>query len=72
MDLGTSELRRLDRCVLDAQARFNRVLVAWAGDVLELRRRGLLVPCWSESPLCAPSQGEAAIEPMNQSTKKAA
>jgi putative hemolysin len=72
MDLGNSELRRLDRCVLDAQARFNRVLVAWAGDVLELRRRGLLVPAWNNSASGTPSQGEAAIEPMNLSTKKAA
>ena len=28
---------------------FNRVLVTWAGDVLELRRRNLLHPAWDRA-----------------------
>ena len=54
-----------------ARRMFNRVLVTWAGDMLELRRRNLLVPEWmpAESALSgskgAASQGLRAVQPMN-------
>jgi hypothetical protein len=77
MDLGNNahghaDARRMDRLVHDAQARFNRVLVAWAGDVLELRRRGALVPQWANAPSAAAGQGSGAIQPMNDASKRAA
>ena len=31
-----------------AKAMFDRVLVSWASDLLELRRRGLTTPGWRE------------------------
>lgn len=31
-----------------AKAMFDRVLVCWASDLLELRRRGLATPGWRE------------------------
>ena len=38
-----------------AHRMFNRVLVSWAGDVLELRRRNLLNPVWSQADPAHPA-----------------
>jgi len=54
------------RNVNQARAMFQRVLVCWAGDVLELRRRKLLVPQWEASPGSMDSQAFDAIEPMKR------
>lgn len=40
-----------------AQSLFNRTLLSWAGDVLELRRRKLLHPSWDRA---IPAQSNAA------------
>lgn len=56
----------LDRAVRGAQSMFQRVLVNWAGDVLELRRRDLLVPRWESSPTSAPCQDDWVEEPMKR------
>jgi hypothetical protein len=56
----------LDRTVRRAQSMFHRVLVTWAGDVLELRRRDLLVPRWESSPTSAPCQDDWTDEPMKR------
>lgn len=55
----------MDRQVAQAGVLFNRVLVAWAGDVLELRRRGLLVPTWKDVPGPEDRQEPLPFEPMN-------
>lgn len=55
----------MDRQVAQANSMFNRVLVAWASDVLELRRRGLLVPSWQTSEDAADRQEPLPFEPMN-------
>lgn len=65
------EKRRYEREVEAAQSMFNRVLVCWASDVLELRRQGALVPRWTPGPgATAPSagidQGGPLDEPMNR------
>jgi hypothetical protein len=52
------------RQVSQANAMFQRVLVTWAGDVLELRRRDLLVPRWESAPAWAEDQVELLDEPM--------
>lgn len=80
MELQPLDHRRLERLVESARSRFNRVLVTWAGDVLELRRRDRLVPRWADSAMDAPgdalSQGALEIEPMTtargSSSRKAA
>ncbi len=56
----------LDHTVRRAQSMFQRVLVTWAGDVLELRRRDLLVPRWESSPTSAPCQDDWTDEPMKR------
>lgn len=56
----------LERAVGRAQSMFQRVLVTWAGDVLELRRRDLLVPRWESSPTSAPCQDDWTEEPMKR------
>jgi hypothetical protein len=54
-----------------AQRQFNRVLLTWASDVLELRRRHLLVPAWNhaipahQSAPSVASQGDPLFLPMN-------
>lgn len=65
------EKRRYEREVEAARTMFNRVLVCWASDVLELRRQGALVPSWTPGPgVAAPSasldQGGPLDEPMNR------
>ena len=53
-----------------AHALFNRVLVSWAGDVLELRRRKLLHPNWQgaipaqSTTADSGSQGGPSVVPM--------
>ena len=46
----------------DAQRMFNRVLAAWASDVLTLRSSGLDRPCvrWSSAPAAPLRQRKAA------------
>ncbi|MFM1822520.1 MAG: hypothetical protein RI967_786 [Planctomycetota bacterium] len=62
LDLTADHSRRiLER----AESIFQRTLVAWAGDVLELRRRGELAPSWAGG-LHLPSQAEAPIVPMKK------
>jgi len=60
--------QQMARQVLDAQSMFQRVLVSWAGDVLELRRRRLLVPRWESTPslggIYAECQEDLPDEPM--------
>lgn len=54
-----------------AEARFQRVLPAWAADMLELRRRELVRPSWNpaipaQHPTKPPaSQGPTTFMPMN-------
>jgi len=52
------------RHVVHANAMFQRILVTWAGDVLELRRRDLLVPRWESAPTHAEDQADMPDEPM--------
>lgn len=52
------------RQVLHAQAMFQRVLMSWAGDVLELRRRDLIVPRWESAPSWSDNQEDLLDEPM--------
>jgi hypothetical protein len=52
------------RHVANAQHMFQRVLVCWAGDVLELRRRDLLVPRWASTPSSSDCQADQGNEPM--------
>ncbi|MEY4116965.1 MAG: hypothetical protein RLZZ116_293 [Planctomycetota bacterium] len=54
----------LTRQVLQANTMFQRVLVTWAGDVLELRRRNLLVPRWESTPALTEDQADLPDEPM--------
>ena len=56
----------MERQVAQARGRFNRVLVTWAGDVLELRRQNRLLPTWADAQ-SRPSdrQGASPFEPMN-------
>ncbi|MFM7051469.1 MAG: hypothetical protein ACKOYN_04960 [Planctomycetota bacterium] len=67
---------RMDRQVADAHRMFNRVLVTWAGDVLELRRQGLMAPNWKIATHIGEDAGEhqapAPFVPMNPSARKAA
>lgn len=67
---------RMDRQVAEAHRMFNRVLVTWAGDVLELRRQGLIAPNWRVStPIgedAGEHQGSLPFQPMNPSARKAA
>ena len=51
--------------VHDAQRAFQRVLVSWAGDMLELRRTGRLQPRWESTPRNHPPQAPSVIVPMN-------
>lgn len=62
LDLGADRARRL---LERAEAMFQRTLVTWAGDVLELRRRGELTPSWAGG-LHLPSQAGHPIEPMKR------
>jgi len=56
----------MDRQVAGARGKFNRVLVNWAGDVLELRRRNRLLPTWADLPTSrSDRQGASPFEPMN-------
>jgi hypothetical protein len=48
----------MQRQVDQAQAMYQRVLVAWASDVLELRRSGRSTPTWGT----VPSLGLASAE----------
>ena len=52
------------RQVVQANAMFQRILVTWAGDVLELRRRNLLVPRWESAPAITEDQADLPDEPM--------
>lgn len=52
------------RQVLAAQGMFQRVLLSWASDVLELRRRDLLVPRWESTPTNDLCQEDDDGEPM--------
>ncbi len=67
---------RMDRQVAEAHRMFNRVLVTWAGDVLELRRQGMLAPNWKIAAQIGEDAGEhqapAQFLPMNPSARKAA
>jgi len=54
----------LERRVSAAQNMFQRVLVNWAGDVLELRRREWLVPRWEPAPMSVDRQDDWGDEPM--------
>jgi hypothetical protein len=54
----------LERRVNDARSMFQRVLVSWAGDVLELRRRNDLVPRWESSRTESDRQDDWGDEPM--------
>jgi hypothetical protein len=47
-----------------ANTMFQRILVTWAGDVLELRRRNLLVPRWESAPAVTEDQADLPDEPM--------
>ncbi len=60
------EARRasMQRQVSEANRMFQRVLGSWASDVLELRRRDLLVPRWESSPSSTDCQGHIDDEPM--------
>ncbi|MEY3141540.1 MAG: hypothetical protein RLY21_33 [Planctomycetota bacterium] len=68
-ELSFSETRMTPQ-VERAHKLFNRVLVSWAGDVLELRRRNLLHPTWdraipAHSTTVVPaSQGDQTVQPM--------
>jgi hypothetical protein len=62
LDLGVDRARRL---LERAESMFQRTLVTWAGDVLELRRRGELTPNWAGG-LHLPSQAGHPIEPMKR------
>ncbi|MFZ9880007.1 MAG: hypothetical protein ACO3QC_01210 [Phycisphaerales bacterium] len=73
MELSLSiDKTRMDRQVAEARRMFNRVLVCWAGDVLELRRQGLLAPTWKFTPSLSEHQAPTAFLPMNPSARKAA
>lgn len=64
---------RYAREVERAQSLFNRVLVCWAADVLELRRRGALVPSWGgRDGAVTPSDALHEGSPKPWSMKKAA
>jgi len=54
----------MTRQVRSAQDMFQRVLVSWASDVLELRRRDLLVPRWESAPTIDLCQEDDDGEPM--------
>ena len=54
----------LTRQVLQANTMFQCVLVNWASDVLELRRRDLLVPRWESTPALTEDQADLPDEPM--------
>lgn len=56
---------RASRITARAESMFQRILVTWAGDVLELRRRGELTPNWAGG-LHPPSQVTQPIEPMKK------
>ncbi len=62
---------RQDAPVEGAQRMFSRVLVSWAADVLELRRRDLLLPRWSRvdpahlTGHAEPCQAQGPVLPMN-------
>ena len=56
----------MDRRVADARSMFNRVLVNWAGDVLELRRTNRMVPAWRDGGDSPDRQADPPIEPMNE------
>lgn len=64
--------QRMNARVDQAQHQFNRVLTAWAGDLLELRRRNLLEPRWERAKVAHPngsdlgSQGKPWFLPMNE------
>jgi hypothetical protein len=45
---------------------FQRVLMSWASDVLELRRRDLLVPRWESAPTASDCQDGFDDEPMKR------
>lgn len=49
-----------------AEALYQRVLVTWAGDVLELRRRNGLVPMWSSGGVHPESQATPPVVPMKK------
>jgi hypothetical protein len=60
----------MNRRVEDAHRLFQWTLASWAGDVLELRRRNLLVPRWEQTPTEEPAygvyQGDWPDEPMKR------
>lgn len=57
---------RMQRQVDEAQRRYQRVLVAWAGDVFELRRTGRMLPTWNPGSLSDDRQDRDDFEPMNR------
>lgn len=54
--------RELKQCVSHAERMFGRVLVAWASDLLELRRRNLLLPAWRHADPALPLGSETASQ----------
>lgn len=60
-ELSSSE-SRMALQVERAHRLFNRVLVNWAGDVLELRRRNLLQPTWDRAIPAHSAAGDAASQ----------
>lgn len=57
---------RMQRQVDEAQRQYQRVLVAWAGDVLELRRTGRLLPTWNPGAFADDRRDQDDFEPMNR------
>jgi hypothetical protein len=57
---------RMQRHVDEAQRMYQRVLVAWAGDVLELRRTDRLLPSWKPAPFAEDRHDLGDFEPMNK------
>lgn len=57
---------RMQRQVDEAQRMYQRVLVAWAGDVFELRRTDRIRPSWNPSSLGEERHDPGDFEPMNK------
>jgi hypothetical protein len=68
LETSTLDFQRavLERNVRCAQSMFQRVLMSWASDVLELRRRDLLVPRWESAPTASDCQDGLDDEPMKR------
>lgn len=57
---------RMQLQVDEAQRMYQRVLVAWAGDVFELRRTDRLRPTWNPAPFAEDAHDLGDFEPMNR------